>query len=193
MLFEIKSRWTGNVLFRAETGSLKLAVEAAVGSGADLRGADLRGADLRGADLRGAVLRGADLRDADLSGAVLRGADLRDADLRDADLRGAVLRGGEFYRVPQLHNKMLEAVGSGGTLDMSSWHKCDTTHCRAGWAVHLAGNAGKLLEAQMGTAMAGALIHVASCPWMEKVPDFYATDEVALEDIKAQAALELAK
>jgi hypothetical protein len=91
MKFEIKSLWTWAVIFALETESMKLCVEAAVKSGADLRGADLRDADLRGADLRGdlrgADLRGADLRDADLRGD-LRGADLRDADLRDADLRG---------------------------------------------------------------------------------------------------------
>jgi hypothetical protein len=91
MKFEIKSLWTWAVIFALETESMKLCVEAAVKSGADLRGADLRGVDLRGADLRGdlrdADLRGADLRGADLRGD-LRGADLRDADLRDADLRG---------------------------------------------------------------------------------------------------------
>jgi hypothetical protein len=81
MKFEIKSRWTGNVLFSLECGSLRVCVEAAVKSRADLRGADLRDADLRDADLRDA-----DLRDADLSRADLRGAVLRDADLSRADL-----------------------------------------------------------------------------------------------------------
>ena len=63
--FEIKSRWSGSVLFTIETDTLKLAVEAAVKSCADLHGADLRGAYLRDADLRGAYLRGADLHGAD--------------------------------------------------------------------------------------------------------------------------------
>ena len=81
MLFEIKSRWSGSVLFSLETDSLKLALEAGVTSGANLRDADLRGANLGGADLRDANLRdanlgGADLRDANLGGADLRGADL---------------------------------------------------------------------------------------------------------------------
>ncbi len=61
MMCELKSRWSGKVLFGIETDSLKLAVEAAVKSRADLGGADLRGADLRWADLGGADLRGADL------------------------------------------------------------------------------------------------------------------------------------
>jgi uncharacterized protein YjbI with pentapeptide repeats len=113
MKFEIKHRVSGSALFSVETKSLKLCVEAAVKSGADLRGAylagayltgaDLAGADLRvaylagayltGADLAGADLRVADLRGADLTGAYLAGADLRGADLRGAYLRGADLRG----------------------------------------------------------------------------------------------------
>ena len=46
MKFEIKSRFSGVVLFSLETESLKLTLEAAVKSGADLYGADLRDADL---------------------------------------------------------------------------------------------------------------------------------------------------
>ena len=108
--YEIKNRWTGEVLFSCEipdgmeSGMIaRHAVETAIAEDADLRGADLRGANLRGANLRGANLedanlRGADLRDADLEDANLedanlRGADLRGADLEDANLRGANLRG----------------------------------------------------------------------------------------------------
>ncbi len=103
--FEIKNRWTKEVLFTCdipegmESGMIaRHAVEAAIAADANLRGADLydanlRGANLRGADLRGADLRGANLRGADLRGANLRGADLYDAKLRGADLRGADLRG----------------------------------------------------------------------------------------------------
>ena len=82
MKIEIKHRITGRVLFSLETESLKLCVEAAVRSIADLRGAYLRGADLRDAYLGGA----------DLGGAYLGGADLGGADLRDAYLGGAYLR-----------------------------------------------------------------------------------------------------
>ena len=56
MKFEIKSRWSGKILFEAETKSLEVAVKLAVEKGADLRGADLWGADLRGAYLRGAEI-----------------------------------------------------------------------------------------------------------------------------------------
>ena len=62
MKIEIKSRFSGNVLFGLEIGSLKLALEAAVKSEADLSGANLYGANLREADLRGANLHGAKQR-----------------------------------------------------------------------------------------------------------------------------------
>ena len=90
MLFEIKNRFTGNVIFSLECGSLKLCVEAAVQAktclgGANLRGAYLSGADLGRANLRGAYLSGADLGGANLSGAYLSGANLSGADLRGAE------------------------------------------------------------------------------------------------------------
>ena len=69
MKFEIKHKWTGAVLFEVETETLKLAVELAVKSGADLSGAYLSGAYLSGADLYGANLSRADLSGAYLSGA----------------------------------------------------------------------------------------------------------------------------
>ena len=90
MKFEIKHRLTGSVLFSLDTESLKLCIEAAVKSSADLGGADLRGADLRGADLRGADLRGADLRGAYIGGAYIGGAYLGDADLRGAEIRNGI-------------------------------------------------------------------------------------------------------
>ena len=84
MLYTIKHRVSGAVLFSLGCGSFKLCVEAAVKSGAHLRDADLRGA----------CLRGAHLRDADLRGACLRGADLGGADLIDG---GQDARGHRFY------------------------------------------------------------------------------------------------
>ena len=66
---QIKHRFTGEVLFEADVGSLKLCLQAAVAKGADLRSADLRSADLRSANLS----------DANLGGAYLGGANLSDA------------------------------------------------------------------------------------------------------------------
>jgi hypothetical protein len=97
-VIQIKSRFSGDVLYEAEGETLRDVVVKAVAERAYLRGArlsraDLRGADLREADLCEADLSEADLREADLCEADLRGADLRGADLREADLRGADLRG----------------------------------------------------------------------------------------------------
>ena len=83
MIFEIKSCFSGKVLFKLETTSLRLCLEAAVGSGADLSGANLSGANLYHANLSGANLSGADLSGANLSGADLSGADLSGANLKD--------------------------------------------------------------------------------------------------------------
>ena len=96
MKFAIKSWLNSGVLFSAETDSLKLAVELAVKSRANLAGANLAGADLAGADLAGANLAGANLAranlaDANLAGANLAGADLAGANLADANLAGADL------------------------------------------------------------------------------------------------------
>jgi len=111
-VFRIKHRFTGKILFELQCKSLKICIEAALKSGADLSGADLSGADLYGAnlsraDLSGADLSGADLYGADLygaklsgaklSGAYLSGANLYGADLSGADLSGADLSGADLY------------------------------------------------------------------------------------------------
>jgi hypothetical protein len=171
--------------------------------GANLSGADLSGADLSGANLRGAYLSGADLRGADLSGANLRGADLRDAYLRGADLSGANLR--EILEtvplIPNIDAAILAAIeankakGTNG-LDMGSWHGkegvdetnwCGTTHCRAGYAVCLAGKEGFDLEKQYGTPMTATLLYMKSTP-DAALPSFYCTDDEAMADIRARAA-----
>lgn len=74
---------------------------------------------------------------------------------------------------------------------MSNWHKdgCQTTHCRAGWAIHLAGDAGYALERSFGPSAAGALIFWASCPG-QRVPNFVGDNETALKSIQEDAAKE---
>lgn len=160
----------------------------------DLGRAILRGADLSDADLREADLRGADLDKADLCGAVLRGAALCDTDLRGADLYGADLSGADLSRavlgpvpvVPAIDARILAAIEAGGGLETSAWHTCDTTHCRAGWAIRLAGPAGEALEETLGAAVAGTLIYAASRPGMP-IPDFYAGNADALADLRISA------
>jgi uncharacterized protein YjbI with pentapeptide repeats len=192
----IKS-WRGTTLYASETaGTVRDALKEALRSDANLRDADLRDADLSGADLRDADLSGADLSGADLSDANLRGADLRDANLRGADLRDANLRDADLSGakglppIPAIVNidaAILTAISRpDARLEMGDWHFCETTHCRAGWAVHLAGEPGYALERAVGPAAAGALIYAAS--GSHPTPDFYCDNEAALADITARAA-----
>jgi len=152
-------------------------------SGADLSGADLRGANLRGAnlsgtgligaDLIGANLIGANLSDADLSGANLSGASLHNADLSganlsganpsDADLIGANLIGAIGLTIAADAPQRLLAVAraalaTDSALQMDEWHTCKTTHCIAGWAIHQAGEPGRLLEETHGPEVAGRML-----------------------------------
>jgi uncharacterized protein YjbI with pentapeptide repeats len=110
MKFEIKHRYTGEVLCEIEAESLKLAVEAATKAGIDLSYADLRDAYMAGADLcraylPDAYLSNANLTGADLSNANLRGADLYGADLSNADLYGADLGEADLRRANLRHAK----------------------------------------------------------------------------------------
>ena len=58
---EIKNRYTRQVIFSDESGTIKEALLNAIKEGADLSGADLYGANLSGADLSRVNLSGADL------------------------------------------------------------------------------------------------------------------------------------
>ena len=93
MKIEIKSSFSGSVLFSIETDSMRLAVEAAVKSCANLSGADLSCANLSCANLSGADLSCANLSCANLYGANLSCANLYGADLSCANLSGADLYG----------------------------------------------------------------------------------------------------
>ena len=75
---------------------------------------------------------------------------------------------------------------------MGDWHTCDTTHCRAGWVVTLAGEEGKALEEKIGTPAAATLIYLKSDPKIERVPDFYCGNDDALADMKRLAEQEAA-
>ena len=76
MKFEIKNRFSGELLIAVEAESWRFAVELAIEQGANLSSANLSYADLRYADLSSANLRFADLRSANLRFADLRSANL---------------------------------------------------------------------------------------------------------------------
>ncbi len=73
---------------------------------------------------------------------------------------------------------------------MSNWHTCDTTHCRAGWVVTLAGEEGKRLEKETSTLFAAMQIYKASSPIIVHIPKFFDSNKDAMEDIKKCAELE---
>jgi hypothetical protein len=67
---------------------------------------------------------------------------------------------------------------------MGDWHTCDTTHCRAGWAVFLAGEEGKKLEQQTSTLFAAMQIYKKSSEIRVYPPRFFEGNETALADMK---------
>jgi hypothetical protein len=96
-----------------------------------------------------------------------------------------------FPILENIHQKVLEAIAHNGSkLEMGDWHTCDTTHCRAGWVVHLAGEAGKELEAMTSTEFAAKQIYKASSPIRVSPNQFFASNERAMEDIIRCAELE---
>jgi len=126
MNIQIKTRFSGKVLFKTEAPSIKVALELAVKSGADLRGA---------------VLSGADLRYADLSGAVLSGADLSGADGKHIEPATPEVAIENLDKVREI------IIDNANRLEMGNWHSsdewknrtcaeetmCETSHCLAGW------------------------------------------------------------
>ncbi len=73
---------------------------------------------------------------------------------------------------------------------MGTWHTCETTHCRAGWVVTLAGEAGKKLEEFNNTELAANLIYRESSPHKVSCARFYDSNEEAMADIRRMAVLE---
>ena len=101
MKIQIKSRFTAAVLFEHDTenNSIRMTLELAIKSGADLSGADLSYINLTRADLSGANLSGADLCYTNLTRADLTRADLSYANLSDADLSYANFSDANFSGV----------------------------------------------------------------------------------------------
>jgi hypothetical protein len=90
----------------------------------------------------------------------------------------------EIPKIENIHERVLSAVSKPGALDMSNWHKCETTHCRAGWVVHLAGEAGYSLEKKTSTVFAAVQIYKVSSQIRVSPVRFYGDNEAALADIR---------
>ena len=73
---------------------------------------------------------------------------------------------------------------------MDVWNTCETTRCRAGWVVKLAGEEGKKLEQKTSTAFAALMIYKASSTIRVSPTRFYESNEDTMIDIKRCAELE---
>ena len=120
-------------------------------------------------------------------------ADLSRANLLRANLSGADLsRADHKLHIPviaDIHRVIYDAASQPGALDMGSWHSCETTHCRAGWAIVKAGESGKVLESVYGPNVAAALIYAASDPSLDRIPDWSASNEDAMDDMARLAGV----
>jgi len=98
-----------------------------------------------------------------------------------------------IYKIPKIkniHQKIYKAASvPPEALDMSAWHTCETTHCRAGWVVTLAGKAGAALEKFHNTPLAAQLIYRAS-GYQINPCRFYDDNKSALADMKRLAEKE---
>jgi len=153
MNFEIKNRFSGNIIFSLECESLKFCTEAAIKSGADLSRANLSGACLCGADLSRANMFGADLSKADLYEANLSRADLSDADLSDANLQGADLQGADL-RGANLSGADL----SGADLRDADLSETDIPYASCRWSAH--GECGREL---LGVVIDNTPVYFCGC------------------------------
>lgn len=93
-------------------------------------------------------------------------------------------------KIENIHQKILEATSKKYALNMKIWHTCETTHCRAGWVVHLAGKEGYELEKLLDTPLAASLIYRESSQIKVKINEFYKTNNEAMKNIIECARLE---
>ena len=165
----------------------------------DFSDSDFTGADFFQARILNSTFADSQMSHTNLSHASLALSDFRSVDFLGANFQRTIFDSGDFTgarfpegapKVENLDSKILAAIEAGGTLDMGVWHTSDTTHCRAGWAVKLAGGPGKLIEGWFGPCAAGTLIYHASTG---RVPNFFANDTDTLADIRRCADLEKAK
>jgi Pentapeptide repeats (8 copies) len=199
MQFEIKNRTNGAGLFTVtlddkfeqEPRSIQLREAFQL---AKLARMNTNDADFSGVDLRGFWLYNQDLCGIDFSDADLRDVDFRRAELSLSIFTGAVFSPELLATVPfieDIHRRVYEAASKRNAFSMRTWHsQCGTQHCRGGLVIHLAGEAGSALETRLGPKAAASLIYLMSDPDIEEIPEFYASNEDALADMKHLAERE---
>ena len=92
-----------------------------------------------------------------------------------------------IYWLHNIHQKVFAAVSQPDGFNMNSWHTCETTHCRAGWVIHLAGEQGRLFEDFYGTDLAALKIYRNSSPLFVPLMRFYEKHKEAMADMKRLA------
>ena len=114
-----------------------------------------------------------------LTRANLTGADLTGAYLTRANLSGVI--GLKIAAdAPARLLAVARAALQPGALYMNDWHTCETTHCISGWAVHLAGEVGCVLETAVGVHMAGLYLL-----GVEAAGHFYDTNKEATKYLQS--------
>lgn len=90
--------------------------------------------------------------------------------------------------IPDIHKRLAAAISDQGcSIEMNQWHSCKTTHCRAGWVIHLAGKEGYALEKATSSVFAAMQIYRASGYDISPCR-FYDSNEDAMRDILRLAA-----
>jgi hypothetical protein len=115
------------------------------------------------------------------------------SDLKKTDATEGPIKPPAIPIIEKIHGAVYAAASSPQSLEVDAWHTCAKTHCRGGWIVTLAGDAGKELERFYNTELAAMLIYDASDPAFKINPArFYDDNEAALADMKRLADLEAA-
>jgi hypothetical protein len=91
--------------------------------------------------------------------------------------------------IADIHKKIFEAVSVPKALEMSSFHICETIHCRAGWVIHLAGKEGYELEKKTSSVFAAMQIYKAS-GYLINPCRFFDSNAEALADMKKLAEVQ---
>ena len=143
MKISILNRFSASVVFEAdiENNTVKLTLELALKSSANLRGANLCGANLDDANLCGANLCGADLRGANLRGANLDDEKLTKTPLQLNNLKWFVLISDSYLRIgcqrhsisdwEKFKDSEIEKMDSGALDFWKKWKNSILTICKA--------------------------------------------------------------
>jgi hypothetical protein len=87
--------------------------------------------------------------------------------------------------IDDIHKVIYAAASAPDALRMEGVHTCEKTHCRGGWVIALAGEAGAALENFYNWELAAMLIYDASDPGFKINPArFYDDHDAALADMK---------